>query len=356
MTVRMLVLGLILGALAALPSAPAAADAGAEPAARPRASKIVSKAVVISVRNTNSTSVLCAADGRTYELRGRLVGTRAAVNGRAGAQRMNVLVHDFSAGSWFWHLRDRPTYDYATKLAKQGELSLVLDRLGYDGSPLADGRGTCLGAQADMLHQVVQHVRSGSYSFARDRRQDPVHAARVVLHGHSVGAAIAQLEAGTFDDVDGLVMMSWSDSSASSRAVRAASAQAMACLRGGDYAAYGSDDADYRSLLFRTATPAVQRTATRLRSPDPCGDATSLAATLLASGAAARDVDVPVLLLYGDRDVQVRDGAAAAQAGSYASDVEVTTHTIAGAASALPLERSAPTIRTLVLRWLRTTF
>lgn len=348
----MLLLGLLLGALVALPAAPDAAAGGDGV----RAGRVVSKAVTISVRNTNTTSVPCVADGRTYQLRGRLVGTRAAVNGRAGAQRMNILVHDFNAGSWFWHLRDHPAYDYATRLAKQGELSLVLDRLGYDGSPLADGRGTCLGAQADMLHQVVQHVRSGTYSFAGDRSRKPVHAARVVLHGHSVGAAVAQLEAGTFDDVDGLVLMSWSDSSASSRAVGAASEQVSTCLQGAGYASYGSTDADYRSLLFRTATPAVQRTATRLRSPDPCGDAISLAATLVASGSAARDVDAPVLLLYGGKDVQVRPGAADAQGRSYAGDVEVTTHTVAGAASALPLESSAGPTRRLVLRWLRSTF
>lgn len=338
---------------AALLVAPAPSPAAEPATARPRADRIVSKPVSIEVRNTNETGVLCVADGRTYELRGRLVGTARAVNGRSGPQRMNILVHDFTAGGWFWHLRQHPAYDYATKLAKRGELSLVLDRLGYDGSPLPDGTGTCLGAQAQMLHQVVQHVRSGTYEFTRDRRTTPVHAAHVVLHGHSVGAAIAQLEAGTFDDVDGLVLMSWSDSSASSRAVRAASEQVGACLGGADYASYGGSAAEYRALLFRTAPAAVQQTATRLRSPDPCGDATSLAATLLASGIAARRVDVPVLLLFGGQDVQVRSDAADAQSRAYAGDVEVTTRTVAGAASALPLEASAPATRRLVVRWLR---
>jgi hypothetical protein len=358
-SMRTLVLAGLVAALLALPAAPAPAQQSEQqseqqPAVRkPRSQQLVSKPVAIPVVNTNDTTVLCAGDGGAYELRGRLVGTRAQVNGRTGAERINVLVHDFAAGGWFWHLRAHPAYDYATQLARKGEISLVLDRLGYDGSPLADGRSTCLGAQAHMLHQAVQHLRAGTYFFAHDRRKDPVHAARVVLHGHSVGAAIAQLEAGTFSDVDGLVLMSWSDAIASSPAVRAASEQVAACLGGADYAPYGASAASYRSLFFRTAPAAVQRTAVRLRNPDPCGDAASLAPTLLASGLAARRIDVPVLLLFGQRDAQVRADAAENQAGAYARDAAVTTRTVAGAASALPLESSAPATRRHVLRWLR---
>ncbi|MEI5674633.1 MULTISPECIES: alpha/beta hydrolase [unclassified Nocardioides] len=342
---RTLLLGLVGGLLVALPAAPAAAGD------RDRAPRIVSRAVTFSVVNRGPG--WCAADGGTHQVRGRLVGTRAAVEGRTGARRLNILVHDFAAGSWFWHLRSHPAYDYATQLARRGEVSLVLDRLGYGASPLADGRATCLGAQAETLHQVVQRVRSGLYSFSPDRDTRPLHAASVVLHGHSVGAAIAQLEAGTHDDVDGLVLMSWADSGASTRAVRAASAQVSTCLRGADYATYGGGAAAYRALMFRTAPVAVQRSAVRRRSADPCGDATSLAPALLPSALAARKVDAPVLLLVGSADVRVRPGAAERQARSYPRDVAVTTRTIPGAASALPLERSAPATRRTVLRWLR---
>jgi len=335
---RALLLALVLGTLVALPAI--ATSASAAKPSKHRGERVVSRAVVIPVRNTDATSAPCVADGRTYELRGRLVGTRDAVRGRAGAQRMNLLVHDFGTGGWFWHLRERPAYDYATRLAERGELSLVLDRLGYDGSPLADGRDTCLGAQADLLHQVVQHVRSGSYSFAGDRGKDPAHAAHVVLHGHGVGAALAQLEAGTFDDVDGLVLMSWPASGA------ARTAQTAACLGGAGYASYGGTDEQWRSLLFRTAPAALQASATRLRNADPCGDVTSLGTTLLAARLAARRVDVPVLLLSGD---------GAGPAPSYPADVAVTAHTVAGAGDALPLEASAPATRGLVLDWLRST-
>ena len=80
-----------------------------------------------------------------------------------------MLVHDLGTGGWFWNLRTHPAYDCATRLAERGETSLVLDRLGYGASRLADGNATCLGAQVDMLHQVVQHLVSGQYRWT-DRR------------------------------------------------------------------------------------------------------------------------------------------------------------------------------------------
>ncbi|WP_140404169.1 MULTISPECIES: alpha/beta hydrolase [unclassified Nocardioides] len=343
------VLTALLGALLAAPPPPAAA-AGAATAAGARAT-VVAREVVFELENTNATSVLCVPDNQSYEVRGRLVGPRPAVLGHSGPIRINVLVHDLAAGSWFWSLPGHPAYDYARQLARRGETSLVLDRLGYGASPLANGDATCLGAQADMLHQVVQHVRSGRYTFAEPDGDTTPAAAHVVTHGHSVGAAIAQIEAATFDDVDGLVLMSWTDRGATSLATRTAARQSAACLSGPDYAPLTRTGADYRKLMFASAPSGVQRTAARLRVDDPCGDVSSLSPMLVASNLAATQVDAPVLLLYGAEDALNRPAAREQQAAAYPTPV--TTRTFAGAGSALPLERSADKVRAAVLRWLR---
>jgi len=343
--VRLIPLGVLTALLGALLVAPAPAPATA---ARP---PVVSRQVVFELENTNATSVLCLPDDQTYEVRARLVGPRRAVEGRSGPIRVNVLVHDLAAGSWFWRMPGHPAYDYARKLARAGETSLVLDRLGYGASPLADGDATCLGAQADMLHQVVQHLRSGRYTFADPSVGTTPAAAHVVTHGHAVGAAIAQVEAGTFDDVDGLVLMSWTDRGATSLATRTAARQSSACAGAADYAPLAETGAAYRALMFASAESAVQRAAARLRADDPCGDVTSLSPMLLASTLAAGRVEAPVLLLYGAEDALHRASAREDQASSYSTTV--TTRTFAGAGSALPLERSAPQVRRTVLRWLR---
>ena len=303
------------------------------------AAEVTSEPVSFSVVNSNRTLVPCAADGGTYELRGRLVSPASEATGR-----VNVLVHDITAGGWFWHLREHPAYDYASRLAEQGETSLVLDRLGYDDSPLANGRRTCLGAQATMLHQVVEQLR----------RQPDVE--EVVLHGHSVGAAVAELEAATFQDVDGLVLMSWSDTGASFRAIAEAAKQHTACLLSRDgYAPYGATAKDFQELLFVTAPDDVRSTATTLRNPDPCGDALSLSTLVVINNLATRLIDVPVLLLFGERDALNRPDASTWQPRAYSLQAEVTSYVVPGAGSALPLEASAPQTRARVLDWLHAT-
>lgn len=340
---RIVVTGLVAGLLAALPS-------GSPAVAADQASDVVSRDVVFKVENVNNTDVACPADGKTYRLRGELVGPRAEVLS-ADIPRINVLVHDMATGSWFWNLRSRPSYDYATKLARRGETSLVLDRLGYDASPLDDGNATCLGAQADMLHQVVQHLRSGRYDFGDGSATTPA-AQQVVVHGHSAGAAIAQIEAATFDDVHGLVLMSWSDSGASARAVDEASQQSATCLGGQDYASYGGTRREFRRLFFASAPADVQRAAASRRNPGPCGDALSLAQLEVASVVTTRQIEAPVLLLFGSKDALNRDDAAEQQAAALSSSVRVVTHVVPGAGNALVLEESAPQTRRKVSRWL----
>lgn len=317
-----------------------------------RRDPVRSLAVAFHVSNTNRTAVACTSDDREYAVHARLVG-RSSELAADTIPRLNVLIHDITVGGWFWHLRRHPTYDYATQLARNGEVSLVIDRLGYDRSPLADGTATCLGAQADMLHQVVDAVRAGGTGSGETVPEPET----VVLHGHSVGAAVAELEAATFGDVDGLVLMSWTDSGATSRAIQESAAQHQACVGGGDpdkpgYAAYGQDARAFRQLLFATAKRAVQHRATWLRNLDPCGDATSLAQLVASLNAVTHAIAVPVLLLFAGEDALNRADAREAQTRAYGPTAAVTSRVVPGAGSALPLEESAPRTRRWTLRWL----
>ena len=340
---RIVVTALTLGLLAGAPLSPAGAVEGRS------GDDVVRRTVLFETANTNDTSVPCQSDGKSRVLRATLVGPREEVLSST-ADRVNVLVHDRATGSWFWNLRSHPSYDYATLLAKHGETSLVLDRLGYGANPLEDGNDTCLGAQATILHQVVQHLRSGKYAFANSDSKAP-GAVQVVLHGHAVGAAIAQLEAAEFDDVDGLVVMSWADQGASDRARQEDAQQSATCLEGEDYAAFGTKK-EFGRLYFRTAPDGVRATATGLRNPGPCGDVLSLAQLELASSYTTGQIEAPVLLMYGGRDAMFGEDAREQQAGRYTSSEGVTTRTVAKAGSALVLERSADRTRLQVRRWL----
>ncbi len=355
-----LVLALGLSALAApstaapaapsAPSAPVAPGAAASPAER--GPQVISRSVRFDLVNSGFSLLSCPADNQRHVVRARLVGPRQQVLGLGGSPRINVLVHDAGTGGWFWNMRKNPSFDYATQLGRQGELSLVVDRLGYDASPLADGTKTCLDAQAYMLHQVVQHLYSGIYSYTQGDRSTP-HATSVVVHGHGTGGAIAQLEAARYDDVHGLVLMSWAGTNASQLAIEQARRQTSTCLGGAGYASYGANRAAYERLLFADATRSVRRNALALRNSTPCGDVTSLVSTLLASSLTAGQIDAPVLMMSGSRDARIRRQGTQDAAAAFRNSPEVTTRIIAGAGSALPLEKSAPRTRAAVVRWLR---
>ncbi len=297
--------------------------------------------------NTSSLTAACSPDGKTYHLRARLVGPTADLDGSADPLMVNVLVHDIGTGGWFWNLRTHPAYDYATQLARAGRTTLVLDRLGYDASPLPDGRATCIGAHVSMLHQVIQQLRSGEYAYTNPEHGTPPTAADVVTQGHGVGGLIVQAEAADYDDVDGVVVMSWADSGPTPIAVRTGVQQARDCLRD-DFAPYAQTSADFRNIMFDSATGAVQRAGARRQTEDPCGDVASLL-TLSGQDLGAGEVVVPVLLLYGARDKLIRPEARQLQADSYSGAV---MRVFRGTGSSLPLEESAGKVRTMVLRWL----
>ncbi len=358
----------LLGAL--LVSTPGSAPAAAAPAgavqqgvtssavsgpegSRARSRKVSSARVQFDLVNTNDSSVVCAPgpDGEEYRVRGTLVGPRAVLRGRQQLKAVSVLVHDAGTGGWSFNLRGRSKYDYAGRLAAKGHTSLVLDRLGYDRSPIADGTDTCLGAQVHLLHQVVQHLRSGKYDFvgARSGESSP-HAFHVVLQGHGTGATIAQLEAARFDDVAGLVLLAPATTNPSQLALDMARGQAETCASAG-FAAYGESAATYRKLLFRTAPGAVQKKAVALRNPTPCGDVKSLPSALgstsLGGSLGDQDVKVPVLELRAGADARTNGGGA-----SISSSEPIIRRTIKGAGSTLMLEKSAPRTQRLVARWL----
>ncbi|MBS44484.1 MAG: hypothetical protein CMH83_15240 [Nocardioides sp.] len=304
--------------------------------------RVASRLSVFDLSNTDDRLFGCSNSADFHDVRARLVGPRRVVRGYGGSPVVHVLVHDAGTGGWFWNLRGKGRYDYATKLARRGVTTLVLSRLGYDGSPLADGSSTCLQAQVAMLHQLVQHLYAGIYDNPRDNRPT-VHAAKVVLQGHGTGATIAQMEAARYSDVAGVVMMSPADPTSSTLATRIQSQQRATC-RTSDYAPFGATAATYRAALFSSAPTSVQRAAVQRRNPTPCGEVDSLTSATIAA-ATGGPLDIPVLLMTGGADER-------GSRTSVSTDARLTRVVVRGAGNALVLEKQAPAVRTRVLRWI----
>lgn len=110
-----------------------------------------------------------------------------------------ILVSGFSYDHQYW---DSPVgdgkYSFVEAANKAGYATLNLDRLGLGASDKPPADLTTIQEQADELHQIIQSIKSGalsSYGFSK-----------IVLVGHSLGSAIAQTEAGAYQDADALVL------------------------------------------------------------------------------------------------------------------------------------------------------
>src|SRR5207245_927862 len=189
-----------------------------------------------------------------------MIGLRSAAAATAAA-----LLVPFAAGS-----------AAPATVARPGVASVVVDRIGYGRSGRPPGTQSCIGAQADVAHQIVQELRSGSYALEGGVA---LRFVRVALAGHSAGGAITQIEAYSFHDVDGVVVLSYADLRPSLRTLAALTQAGVVCLGGGNppgHAPFGQSDADFQALMFHDADPKVVAAVTAMPNPEPCGDDASL--------------------------------------------------------------------------------
>jgi pimeloyl-ACP methyl ester carboxylesterase len=339
-------------ATAAVLLVPFAARSAAPATAAPVSVPVQSRAVSFQVYNTNRSMVPCASDGAAYTIVGHLVGPAASPGAESTARPVVLDLHGLGFGEFFWSFDAVGGYDWARTLAERGVASVVIDRIGYGRSGHPPGAQSCIGAQADVAHQIVQQLRSGGYAMEDG---DPVKFVRVALAGHSAGGAITQIEAYSFRDVDGVMVLSFSDLVGSLRTYTALTQAVVVCLGGGNppgHAPFGQSDGDFQALMFHDADPKVIAAVTARRNPEPCGDDASLFAAIATDVREVPRITVPVLLLIGDHDAVFPPPALESQRRLFAGSHDVTAVTIPDAGHAVTVERSAGVTADAATSWL----
>ncbi len=117
------------------------------------------------------------------------------VYGESEHEPLVIMVHGASDSHTVFDFA--PGYRAARELAQHGYGVLTVDRVGYGASSHPNGDTLSFATQAAQLHDVIGQVRGGALGFTPDE---------IVLLGPSVGADIIMVEAGTYHDVDGLVV------------------------------------------------------------------------------------------------------------------------------------------------------
>jgi pimeloyl-ACP methyl ester carboxylesterase len=89
-------------------------------------------------------------------------------------------------------------YSYVNYLTAAGYAVLDIDRLGVGLSDHPTPEDVTILSGAYTIHQIVQDLRSGSLTGVKFKK--------VMLVGHSMGSAISMVEAGSYHDVDALIL------------------------------------------------------------------------------------------------------------------------------------------------------
>jgi pimeloyl-ACP methyl ester carboxylesterase len=123
----------------------------------------------------------------TYNIAGELCG-----KGR-GAKTLLITSHGATYNRLYWNWGVSPdTYSFVQNMKANVDV-LNVDLLGVGKSDHPASAVTGSGAQAHVLHQLVQTMRGRGYT-------------RVILVGHSSGAGHVVREASKYHDVDGIIV------------------------------------------------------------------------------------------------------------------------------------------------------
>ena len=339
--------------LAVLCIVPAAADARKAKAKKVKAASV---AVTFTVRNTNTSQYPCASDGATYQVKGHITGPASVLAAAKGKRKKRsrgttLYLHGLGVAEWLWYFQGVPSYNYARQQARNGHVSVTIDRLGYGASSRPDGNQICVGSDADIAHQIVQALKSGSYAVASGK---PRKYRRVALAGHSASGEISILEAYSYRDVNALVVVAFSFSNLPA-ANTAFGNQRNQCQSGQTvgpgYAFFGQTSAEFEQTFFHSAVPAVRSRAVPQHPADPCGINLSLIDAINQQRAGARKIKVPALVICGANDALYAPFACEAQAERFGSR-DKRSIIIRNAGHGLPLERPAKRFRAKLGGWL----
>lgn len=321
-----------------------------------------SESVPISfqVMNVNRSKIPCASDGKAYTVRGHLVRPSTATSGTGMTGPVTLYLHGLGLGEVFWDFQAVSGYDYAAAQAAAGQTSVVIDRLGYGASDKPAGPEICIGSQADIAHQMVTDLRDGSYELGAGNSANAFP--QVVLAGHSLGGAIAQAEAYSFGDIDGLIVMSYTDQGISALTKADTASWTTMCANGGMHVTGQTGPTGYAPFappslagqtFFSNADPAVENAILGMGVRDPCGDQTSFMSSVATDMVHLGDITVPILFVIGDKDALFPPPADNAQILRYTGSPSVTSVRIPGASHALTLVPGRQLVQTTVLHWLR---
>lgn len=273
-----------------------------------------------------------------------------------GATTLQVLVPGGTYTSAYWDIGYSPgTRSYRQALNRAGIATVAVDRLGSGRSSEPLSALITVSSQAKAVHEVVRSLRP---------RFD-----RVVLVGHSIGSAVATVEAVTYRDVDGVVITGLTHQINLPGAVPVFTTLIPTLLdpRFQERAlnlGYLTTVDGTRYSSFHTPGPVVQGAIAFDEATKDVVTPTETVGTVLVGSLVplSRRITVPVMLVMGGGDANFCGPPLGADCSSaealrvsegsfYAPEARLRTHVVPGYGHSLNFSANAPDYHRAVVDW-----
>jgi pimeloyl-ACP methyl ester carboxylesterase len=184
-----------------------------------------------------------------------------------------------------------------------------------------------------------------------------------VLAGHDAGGAIAEIEAYSYKDTDGLALVTYADQGFTPLLMERFARAGTVCAGGGEPAYPGGPGGysyierpdEYEPDLFYDADPAVIDAVIRLRERNPCGGIAWAPTAVNTNSVRVAEITKPVLLVIGGEDKMWTQDGWALQKGHFSGSSDVTAVSIPGTGHYPMFERTLPQrdgFRAIFANWL----
>ncbi|HKR51369.1 MAG TPA: alpha/beta fold hydrolase [Pseudonocardiaceae bacterium] len=287
-----------------------------------------------------------------------------------GAPRtVQLLIPGGTYNRVYWDFPYQPErYSYQHDMARHGYATFAVDQLGTGQSSKPPSAILPSSVEAASIHEVIGHLRAG--------RVSGVRFDRIILVGHSLGSGVATLEAATYHDVDGVILTSATHQQPAVGLTKIFTTSVHPVTQDpqfrkrkeGNDPGYITTKPGQRAPLAYSTTNANPRV---IETDEATKDQASLAAigtgeALGLLGPTSLDIDVPVLLAVGEKDIVFcgflgRDCSSAealrtGEALYFSPAAELSTHVLPDAGHAIALHNNSGEYREATRAWLRERF
>ncbi len=314
---------------------------------------VASVPVSFSVTNQNTSALPCPTDGKEYTVVGHITGPKSLLK-RNSISAAALYLHGDGVDERLWHYTKTPGHDYVGDMAEAGFVSISITRLGYQGSGKPNGNDMCFGSEADVAHQIIGHLRNGSYATTGSGLGKSGKAPKVkslVLAGHSASGFVAMAEAYSYDDIDGLVVVGSGEFVTPHVPATVFDQQSRCPVSHDGYSFLTlSQNQAKRDFFTEGADEAVVDDFTATRPKDACGPLMFAPSSFVVDAAMLRAIEVPVLCIAGDKDAFFPYPEE--QAKLFVGSPDVKAVILPNTGHAVTLEKSAPDFRAAMVTWL----